>query len=121
MASGTGETQDAPLASVGRPPALRVRLRRSIDAHLDSNDVGRVIYGAIIGLALLEALDEHPPPSGVVAATLVVSALAFGLAEAYSEFVAADVRTHRPADRPRVRRVVGQTCGVVFGAGFPAV
>src|SRR3954447_16215591 len=116
MATETGPAQGSPPAPVGDPPALRARVRRSIDAHLDSNDVGRVIYGAIIGLALLEALDEHPPPSGVVAATLVVTALAVGLAEAYSEFVAADVRTHRPADRPRVRRVVGQTCGVVFGA-----
>ena len=74
-----------------------------------------------VGGALIEALEHHPPSAGTIAATLVGSALAVGLAEAYSELVAADVRTHRPADASRVREVLGETSAVVFGAGFPAV
>src|SRR4051794_13259570 len=38
-----------------------VGLRRAVDAHLGSRDVARVIYGSIIGLALVVALGQHPP------------------------------------------------------------
>jgi hypothetical protein len=120
MASGMREAHETAPAPAGRPPALRGRVRRSVEAHLGSRDVAHVIYGAIIGLALVEALAKHPPPPGAVAATLVGSAVAVGLAEAYSELVAADARTHRPADRRRIRRVGREASAVVFGAGFPA-
>jgi hypothetical protein len=96
-------------------------VRRSVEAHLGSRAVARVLYGAIIGLALVEALEVHPPPPGAAAATLAGSAVAVGLAEAYSELVAADARTRRPAGRRRIRRVLRETTAVVFGAGFPAV
>ena len=102
------------------PPRRRTRIRRSVEAHLGSRDVAHVIYGAIIGLALVEALSKHPPPPATVAATLVGSAIAVGLAEAYSELVAADARTHRPADSQRIREEVREACAVVLGAGFPA-
>src|SRR4051812_1536155 len=118
--AGTREAHGtAPAASGPRAP-LRARVRRSVEAHLGSPDVAHIIYGAIIGLALVEALAKHPPPSGAVAATLFGSAIAVGLAEAYSELVAADARTHRPADRGRLRLVARESSAVVFGAGFPA-
>src|SRR3954454_22329874 len=98
--AGTREAHGtAPAASGPRAP-LRARVRRSVEAHLGSPDVAHIIYGSVIGLALVEALSKHPPPSGAVAATLFGSAIAVGLAEAYSELVAADARAHRPADRP---------------------
>jgi hypothetical protein len=121
MASRTREANDATPVPPGGPPALKVRVRRGVEAHLGSHDVARVIYGAIIGLALVEALEKHPPPAGAVAATLVGTAIAVGLAELYSELVAEDARTRRPTDRRRLRRVAREASAVVFGAGFPAV
>ena len=56
---------------------------RWIETHLGSNQVSRVIYGAIIGLALVVALEAHPPDAGVVAVTLVGTALAVALAIAF--------------------------------------
>jgi hypothetical protein len=103
------------------PATLRGRVRRGVEEHLGSSHVARVIYGAIIGLALVKALEKHPPPPATVAATLVGTAVAVGLAEAYSELVAADARTHVPADRRRIRGVAAESCAVVIGAGFPAV
>lgn len=97
------------------------RLRRTVIAHLGSEDVSRVIYGAIIGLALTLALALHPPAPGVVAASLVGSAVAVGLAEAYSEIVAAEARTRQRLNRARVRHALGEATAVVFGASFPAV
>src|SRR4051812_26676489 len=118
--AGTREAHGTASAAARPRPALRARVRRSVEAHLGSPDVAHIIYGAIIGLALVEALAKHPPPPAVVAATLFGTAIAVGLAEAYSELVAADARTHRPADRRRLRHVARESSAVVFGAGFPA-
>src|SRR4051794_4320384 len=66
------------------------RLRDRIEAHLESRDVARVIYGSIIGLALVLALQAHPPTAARTAGLLVGSAVAVGLAELYSEVVGAE-------------------------------
>jgi hypothetical protein len=55
-----------------------------LHAHLGSRQVSRVIYGAIIGLAPVVALQAHPPPPGAVIATLLGTAAAVALAEVYS-------------------------------------
>ncbi len=97
------------------------RLRRAIEAHLGSRDVARVIYGSIIGLALVTALKAHPPSSGAMVSILLGSAIAVGLAEVYSEFVGAEARTRRKVDRAHVRELLEDAGAVTFGASFPAV
>ena len=96
-------------------------LRGKIYDHLGSRDVARVLYGAIIGLALVVALEDHPPAAGAVAATVAGAALAVGLAEAYSEIVGTEVRTRKPVEGAGVRVVVIDAAAVTFGAGFPAL
>jgi hypothetical protein len=104
----------------GGPP-LRTRVRTAVLAHLGSEDVAHVIYGSIIGLALVQALKGHPPAPEILALSLIGTAVAVGLAEAYSEIVAAEARTRQPVHRDRVRHVVAEAGAVVFGAAFPAV
>src|SRR5689334_12829089 len=121
MAPETNEAHaPAAAAAATTAPGRGARLRAVVETHLGSDDVAHVIYGSIIGLALVVALQAHPPGAGATALTLLGSALAVGLAEAYSELVAADARTRRPADARRVRRLLGDASAVVFGAGFPA-
>jgi hypothetical protein len=72
----------------------------------------RVVYGAIVGLAVVVALQAHPPAAGVIAATIVATAVAVALAELYSELV-----TVRETSGRSVREAVG----VGLGAAFPAV
>ena len=43
---------------------------RAVEGHLGSNQVSRVLYGSIIGLALVVALEDHHPRPGVMVATL---------------------------------------------------
>ena len=88
------------------------RLAAALSTHLGSRQVARVIYGAIIGLALVVALEQHPPTPGVVAATLAATAVAVGLAELYSDMV---------AGRERFTNSLGEAGAVTFGAAFPAV
>ena len=83
--------------------------------------MARVIYGAVIGLALVVALEKHPPSATQTAGALLATALAVGLAELYSEAVAREARTRRHLRLVHLKELMGETAAVAFGAGFPAV
>jgi hypothetical protein len=96
-------------------------VRRAIEAHLGSRDVARVIYGAIIGLALVVSLELHPPTAAQSLAAIVGTAIAVALAEIYSEIVGAEARNRRPVARSHLRETGAEAAAVMVGAGFPAV
>jgi len=96
-------------------------LRRAVAAHLDSRDVTRVLYGAIIGLALVVALQSHPPSVGQAIAAIVGTAVAVGLAEMYSELVGGEARTHARVRLAEVRAAALESAAVMLGAGFPVL
>jgi len=96
-------------------------LRQALAAHLGSRQVARVIYGAIIGLALLVVLEQHPPGPGVVAASLIATAVAVGLAELYSEIVGSETRMHRRVSRAELAELSDDVLAVAFGVAFPVV
>jgi hypothetical protein len=79
--------------------------------------VSRVVYGAIIGLALVVALHAHPPPTRSVIATLVATAVAVALAELYSDWLDAKARRHEHHGRVMVEHALA----AAFGISFPAV
>jgi hypothetical protein len=92
-----------------------------LERHLGSTQVSRVMYGAIIGLALVVALETHPPRPAVVLSTLVGTAVAVGLAELYSEVVGTEVRTRRRVERTRFHEIATDVAAVAFGISFPAI
>jgi hypothetical protein len=94
---------------------------RYVASHLDGDQVSRVIYGSIIGLALVVALEAHPPRPGAVIATLLGTALAVALAELYSELIALQVRGHRRAIVAERRHLLADMGAVTFGIAFPSV
>jgi hypothetical protein len=96
-------------------------MREAIESHLGSAQVSRVIYGSIIGLALVVSLENHPPKAGLVVASICATALAVGLAELYSDIVGAETRTHARPERTRVRTFAKEASAAAFGIGFPAV
>jgi hypothetical protein len=117
-----GDPQERPLAGPVRPDhGLPLLVRRAIEAHLGSRDVARVIYGSIIGLALVVALDAHPPSAAEMVSILLGTAIAVGLAEVYSEFVGTEARTRHHVTREELRTLLADAGAVLFGAGFPAV
>ena len=96
-------------------------MHRAIEAHLDSRQVSRVIYGAIVGLALVVALEDHPPSTAVVIGTLLSTAVAVALAELYSEVVGTSARLRRKIEAHRIRHVRDDVIAVAIGVAFPAV
>jgi hypothetical protein len=96
-------------------------IERFVARHLGSRQVSRVIYGAIIGLALVVALEAHPPPPGAVIATLLGTAVAIGLAELYSELVAFETRGRGKPSPAEMGDVGADIAAVAFGIVFPDV
>ena len=97
------------------------RARRLIASHLESHDVSRVIYGTVIGLALVVALQWHPPSAGQAVVAVLGTAVAVAMAEIYSELIGAEARTRRPVRARQARAAAVQASAVLFGAGFPAI
>ena len=71
-------------------------MRASLEQHLGSRQVAKVVYGSIIGLALIVALEQHPPGPGSWRSGCSGTAVAVGLAEVYSEVVGAETSTRKP-------------------------
>ena len=91
-----------------------------LKGHLGSQQVARVIYGAIIGLALVVALQAHPPGAGTVVALIIGTAVAVGLAELYSE-MSAPRRGRAAARHEEIAELLDDSVAVTFGTAFPAV
>ena len=96
-------------------------MRARLEAHLGSAQVARVVYGAIIGLALVVALGAHPPAAGTMAASLLGTAVAVALAELYAEVVGAETRERHRVTRRQLAHMLDGAVAVAFGVAFPAV
>jgi hypothetical protein len=96
-------------------------MRASLEQHLGSTQVGKVVYGSIIGLALVVAIENHPPAPGVMAVWLVGTAIAVGLAEVFSEVVGTETSTRQPVSRGQLTHMVEHAAAVGFGVAFPGI
>lgn len=96
-------------------------MHQAIAAHLGSHQVSRVLYGSIIGLGLVVALEAHPPAAVAVAVTLLATALAVALAELYSEIVGTETRTRSSIGRQQIVGMLDEIGAVATGIAFPGV
>jgi len=90
-------------------------------AHLRSGQVSKIVYGSIIGLALVLTLEAHPSTPGVVIGSLVATGFAVGLAELYSEVIGAHTKKGLGEEHAATAEVVEETAAVIIGVSFPAV
>jgi len=117
----TGVLATRTIMTAAGPVSVRTHMRRAVEAHLGTQQVARVIYGAIIGMALVVSLEAHPPRPGVVAASLVATAVAVGLAEFYSDVVGSQTRNRRRVGVEQAGHILEDVAAVAFGISFPAV
>jgi hypothetical protein len=96
-------------------------VRAGLEAHLGSRQVAKVVYGSIIGLALVVALNGHPPAAGVMAVWLVGTAVAVGLAEVFSEVVGVETSQRQRVSLHQLTHFLEDAGAVAFGVAFPAV
>ena len=83
--------------------------------------MARVVYGSIIGLALVVAIEAHPPRTGVVVGWVFGTAIAVALAELYSEIVGVETRERHPVTRHQVAEMLDDAFAVAFGVAFPDI
>jgi hypothetical protein len=74
----------------------------------------------VIGLALVVALEAHPPSAIATTTTILTTAVAVALAELYSEFVGVRVRLRTVPEHHR-GAMIADVFAVAAGAAFPAV
>jgi hypothetical protein len=96
-------------------------MRASLEQHLGSRQVAKVVYGSIIGLALIVAVEKHPPAAGVMAVWLLGTGVAVALAEIYSEYVGHETSTRQPVSRRDLGHMAEDAVAVAYGVAFPAV
>ena len=96
-------------------------VRQQIEEHLRSEEVSRVIYGAIIGMALILVLEHHPPSALATEATLIATGLAVSLAELYSEVIGEWTRLGKRVERHHLRHMLEGVGAVFVGIVFPGV
>jgi hypothetical protein len=96
-------------------------IHRRIVSHLGSGNVSRVVYGSIIGLALVLTMEAHPSSAGVAIGTLLATAVAVALAELYSELVGARARSSVGHPSEPWGKIVEDSLAVAFGVAFPGV
>jgi hypothetical protein len=96
-------------------------VRARLEAHLSSRQVARVVYGSIIGLALVVVIEAHPPATGVVIGWLLGTAAAVALAELYSEVIGVETRERHRVRRTEVVGMLDDAWAVAFGVAFPVV
>ena len=96
-------------------------MRARLESHLASHQVARVTYGAIIGLAVLLALEDHAPGGWGVLGWLLATAVAVALAEIYSDVLGVETSERHRVTRPQLLHIAEAGTAVAFGIAFPAV
>lgn len=92
-----------------------------IASHLASGNVSRVVYGSIIGLALVLTMEAHPISAGVSVGTLLATAVAVALAELYSELVGRRARSSVGGSVESWEEIAEDAMAVAFGVASPSV
>jgi hypothetical protein len=96
-------------------------VRATLQSHLGSKQVTRVVYGAIIGLTLIVAVEQHPPRAAVMAAWLGLTGVTVALAEVYSEVIGIETRERHRVTRHQFAHLLVEGWAVTLGVAFPAV
>lgn len=96
-------------------------VRESLEDHLGSHQVAHVVYGTILGLALVVVLGQHPPRASVVIVWILATAVAVALAELFSEVVDVETSERRRVTRHQLVGMLDAAAAVAVGVAFPAV
>ena len=93
-----------------------------IEEHLGSEQVSRVIYGAIIGMALVVVLEhQDPSPGGDPRARHRDRGSRSGWRRSTARCIGTQTRLRRRLERHHVRDMIEDVVAVFFGIVFPDV
>src|SRR5215204_299280 len=94
-----------------RPPA---------DGGASHVPVARAVYGLLIVMTVLEAMELHPPHAGWAGAELLVgTVLAVALAEVYADLIAGMLVHHKRPSRTELGLTGREAAPLLIGAPLP--
>ncbi|NGN62619.1 hypothetical protein G5C51_01695 [Streptomyces sp. A7024] len=79
----------------------------------------RGVYGCIVVLALLLALEEHPPPAFEAASLLAATVTGIVLAEGFATAIGQEVERGRPLTRAERAKALTEGAGAFMAAPAP--
>ncbi|WP_371524870.1 hypothetical protein OG302_00995 [Streptomyces sp. NBC_01283] len=81
----------------------------------------RGVYGCIVVLSLLLALEDHPPPAFAAALLLAATLTGIAAAEAFASLIGQEVERGRPPTRGEWRRTVAERSLALSAAVAPVL
>jgi hypothetical protein len=99
----------------------RGRTESWLEAHLGTTEVSHVLYGTIVGLALVLALQNDGYPPMEIVGFLVATAITISLAGVFSEAISLQARERHELTRSDRRLLGRETLAEVVSCSFPSV
>lgn len=88
---------------------------------LDYSFASMAIYGSLTVMAVIVAMEDHPPSPFRAAAQLFGVTLAIAVAKAYAEIVADTLNRGRKLNAEEAREILRKVSPVLFGAQAPTL
>lgn len=89
------------------------------DKNVDGHRVSKIIYGSIIILVVILAMEDHPPSAAGTVATVLFAGLGVALAELYSDFIGTRIRERRGLTWNERSQITRNVSAVMIGAFLP--
>ncbi len=87
---------------------------------IDGHRVSKIIYGTIMVLVVLLAMEDHPPSAAGSLALVVMTGIGVALAEFYSDFIGANIEQKHTLTTQERQNIAHDISGVLIGALLPA-
>ena len=113
--TGSGHRHQKRLPRILRPHLFPA------SGHGDGHLAARGVYGAIVVLALLLAMQDHPPGPWAAAGLVAVSVLAVLAAELYAELLGLEIDLGRAATRAEQKAKLHQLGPITLSAEGPVL
>jgi hypothetical protein len=105
------------MVNEGFQPADRGR----VTSFFDYSFASMAIYGSLTVMAVVIAMEDHPPPSLSAAARLFGVTVAIAAAKAYAELIADTLTRGRKLNAEEGRGLLHKVSPILFGAQAPTV
>jgi hypothetical protein len=92
-----------------------------VTSFFDYSFVSMAIYGSLTVMAVVVAMENHPPPPLSAAARVFGVTLAIAAAKAYAELIADTLTRGRKLNGEEGRQLLRRVSPVLFGAQAPTV
>ena len=89
-----------------------------ITENINGHRVSKTIYGTIIILVVILAMEDHPPSIAGTFATVIMTGLGVAIAEWYSDYIGKTIEEHHILNSAERRRIAKDISAVMTGAWF---